>query len=914
MALEYLQLYEQLGVSFTKQNGSEAQAKCPFHGDETPSLSVNLESGLFKCFAAQCGKGGPFPRFMQYLEEVHLNLTIDPGIVEAAHQKLLADPTALSWCYKERGLFHETITKYKLGMEAGRLWIPIMENGRYVNVRRHSMVGKVKHGKTLSYKVGYGLVRLWPQESLTAKDIWWCEGELDCLVLLQQGLIAITSTGGADAWKDEWLVHLTAKKIKLVYDTDQAGLDGSRKVAGKLLPLAKEVKLVILPLKPPLKDITDFFVKEGKGREELIAVEEAAKPLTDPDKVQKDTTVYEVDLSQASHQEMVGKNVKLKVVVAGKDLAPFAAPKDVRFTCEMGLRICGGCSIARANGVMDKTVKAEDTSFLKMINCTDELQKVHIRKLVGIVPTCPRFNMEVRSYHNIEELKLLPDLEYMPEVDTEYVIRQGYYMGDGVKTNQAYVVEGVVGPHPSNQYVTFLFNKMQPAQSSIQAYVPTTESIDRLKVFQARDRTMIMERLKDIAADLSTNVTRIYHREDLIHAFDLVFHSPLSFKFQDQQVPRGWVEGLIIGDTRCGKSETAKMLVRHYRMGEIITGENVSYAGLVGGLQQTQKRWHITWGKIPLNDRRALVIDEVSGMLIDDIGKLSGIRSSGIAEITKIQTERALARTRLLWVSNPRANRPLNSYDSGAQVIKELIGRPEDIARFDFCMMVSSNEVPIEQIHKPAYGNLRHVFTSELCHELLLWVWSRKVDQIILGPETIEACLDHASQFSKIYSSELPLVVPNEQRIKFARMAAAIAGRLFSTEDGVNMIVLPEHVELAAKLLQVWYNNTNFNYRFYSEMKLKELDMSADDALAIKNILYPYGLRFCQALLGHQYIRLSDFEDLTGKDRKEARLILGVLVQCGALRRKAFGYTKSPSFIKMLRETTPAHIVKPPEI
>jgi len=36
---------------------TEVQVPCPFHQDRTPSLSINLEKGVWKCFAG-CGEGG----------------------------------------------------------------------------------------------------------------------------------------------------------------------------------------------------------------------------------------------------------------------------------------------------------------------------------------------------------------------------------------------------------------------------------------------------------------------------------------------------------------------------------------------------------------------------------------------------------------------------------------------------------------------------------------------------------------------------------------------------------------------------------------------------------------------------------------------------------------------------------------
>ena len=39
-----------------KKKGSNYWGLCPFHGEKTPSFSVNPERGIFKCFG--CGAGG----------------------------------------------------------------------------------------------------------------------------------------------------------------------------------------------------------------------------------------------------------------------------------------------------------------------------------------------------------------------------------------------------------------------------------------------------------------------------------------------------------------------------------------------------------------------------------------------------------------------------------------------------------------------------------------------------------------------------------------------------------------------------------------------------------------------------------------------------------------------------------------
>ncbi|MCP4383181.1 MAG: hypothetical protein GY798_17480 [Hyphomicrobiales bacterium] len=46
-------------------NGPELRCKCPFHDDENPSMSVNVDKKVFTCHAASCGEKGNILEFVQ---------------------------------------------------------------------------------------------------------------------------------------------------------------------------------------------------------------------------------------------------------------------------------------------------------------------------------------------------------------------------------------------------------------------------------------------------------------------------------------------------------------------------------------------------------------------------------------------------------------------------------------------------------------------------------------------------------------------------------------------------------------------------------------------------------------------------------------------------------------------------------
>src|SRR3989338_5950104 len=71
-----------------KENGkSEVKVLCPFHDDHNPSLSLNLTSGLYRCFA--CDNNGDVFTFYQNLK----NVDFKTALKEIAEMQGIADTT-----------------------------------------------------------------------------------------------------------------------------------------------------------------------------------------------------------------------------------------------------------------------------------------------------------------------------------------------------------------------------------------------------------------------------------------------------------------------------------------------------------------------------------------------------------------------------------------------------------------------------------------------------------------------------------------------------------------------------------------------------------------------------------------------------------------------------------------------------
>jgi hypothetical protein len=230
-----------------------------------------------------------------------------------------------------------------------------------------------------------------------------------------------------------------------------------------------------------------------------------------------------------------------------------------------------------------------------------------------------------------------------------------------------------------------------------------------------------------------------------------------------------------------------------------------------------------------------VVLDEADGIDTDIISNMSGIRSSCVAERTIAGgTRKTIARTRLIWLANPRGFKTLAHYATGIEAVQELIGKPEDIARFDFALAISQKDVPMEIINKKPTNDTEHKFTSVLCNKLLLWGWSRKEENIIFKEDAVDEILKASVAFGKMFSSDIPLVHPNEQRIKLARLSAALAILTFNTEDYENVTVEKHHVKYIIDYLIDIYSSPALNYLQYSQDKILGSTIENEDEVLEK--------------------------------------------------------------------------------
>jgi len=904
----------------------EQRGYCPICEDpgqsKSPSASYHFKEGVFTCFS-QCGgmsvknlvnmmkQSGEISRGekvgkVRHIEDAPSNVASgklpSEDRIEEFVENLMASRQHLRTMREKRGLTKETLEKFQIGWDGERFTIPVRgRDGALLNVRRYNPNARQGKDKMKSWAVGTGARQLFGIEILDTSDsVIITEGEMDMIIGRQHGLPTLSHTAGASAWDSRWNEEFEDKIVYICYDCDDAGRRGARRITHAIELFAKQVHVIDLPLKGSGDDLTNYFVDQGYTASDFYSLMHSAAEQVNRTSHLSSLRIGEakkVSLENTMDPTHHEKAISFSGTIAGKVFPNFVAPRRVEFDCnEGGGTRCARCPISGRNH-KEIHIPEHEPVILEIINKSTEARNRTLLKHVGIPHTCPDVEIAEPDVYSVEELIVVP------AADEQF--------GDATSIDRKVFN---VGPHttPVNTKVQFVGmnvtssvdgrGNLQTWQSKnsgadIDKFEMTDKIFEDLTAFQPDDDQSCIEKMKEIVEDLEANVTKIYHRPALHMAYDLVWHSVLDFNFKGQDVGKGWLELLVIGDTRTGKSEAAKRLCHHYRAGVMTTCEGATFAGLVGGVQQMSNTWVVSWGTVPLNDRRLVVLDEFGG--ISDKGileQMSSVRSSGIAQINKIRSAETKARTRLIWIANPVEGVTVNSYTNGAmEAIKGLAKNPEDVARFDFALVVASEDVSTAEINARRPPRVKHRFTSKLCGQLINWVWSRTKDQILWESGVENYVLERAQVLGKKYVPDPPLVQAENVRIKLARLAVAIAGRLFSADDtGECILVDFEHVDAAEKLLNAFYGMESFGYLEHSENVIHERQMAEKNSKAVNNYLAANEdvLETLKQCISGPF-KMRDFVEFGGMSPIEAQEVIRVLQGWRVIRRLSKGYIRS---------------------
>ena len=923
--------FNQLGIEFTPSpSGEELQILCPFHDDTNPSCTVFKEKQSFKCRA--CQVGGTIFALIAKLTDKSLHYVlgkydtkddrpVEVSVIQRDHEKIWTATNLRNELYK-RGISDDTIKRYFLGEYNGRITIPIPNHGgMFVNVRKY-LPGATSGKPKMTNLSGRSTLRMYPFDQLRYPSIVLCAGEIKALAVAQRlnryDIGAIALTGGESSWDDSFHTYFIGKKVWVCGDIDEPGTKSANFRCVKLKLVAEWLGNVELPLdlrRFPKGDVNDFIAEtnfdiDGKALYALLEATPAWVPkiVAIPYNVLQDGEPTTVAISEAMSPNMVMRRFNSKVVVASLAEQQYYIPKMVRPVCTRDQRNCAICPVFSTPPDSEVQVPPENKVVLAMMETDVKTQAEEIRLGLG-VPECEAVTFETINNYKVVEARIQREM-LLTETDSDKSMVTAVLIDQLIELNETYEMTGKAMPHPRTQRCVAMISDAVPVIDALSSFKLTNG--DELLKFRPDEWSVesIDARLKEYYDELAVNVTKIYERQPMHCIIDLAYHSVIGM-IVDGTKRKAWVEVLIVGDSEQGKSEVADKMAEFYSLGEKVDCKSATRAGLLGGSIKIGDKWWIEWGKMPKNNRRLVVLEELKGMSPEVFARLTEMRSSGVAQIPQIASGKAPARTRLVALSNPPTSN-MDSYSYGVNAIRSLISNPEDIRRFDICAVINRHEIDASVITQHR-KEIPATFTGEQCRRLILWCWTRQSDEVIFANGTLEQANTETNNLCADFTDEVPILGRAGTKVKLLKLAAALAGRTFSTDAEYNQLIVRQcHVEWIAKFLRGEYSKAVHGYLEISA-RGKRQELLVDEQKVRSHLAtLPDQQHVVEHILYTDNMDAQDLCNWCSWSRDEAQLLISVLVRCNAVKRDGSMYKKTTAFSTLLREVL-ANPVKPPK-
>lgn len=895
----------------------ETAVCCPFpHHTESgveyqetiPSAHINLDKGVFHCKV--CEKGLSEVSFISEIlgckYEAASKIASLYRDVENLHSwnQLKLNPRTKEIC-NELGISDEVIEELHLKTENREedIAFPVLMYGKVVDVRNYSPYNRAakirsRAGSTTGMVIPFDL---WIN---TNPHTWTiiCAGEKDMAVARSNGFNAITLTGGEKALP-KILKPFKNRRVAICYDHDEAGIEGAKSVAAAILPYAAEVRVCTgfhEVCKEHGEDITDFFTKYKKTKRDLQKYI-IDSPVFTPEEaavVSKVTHPF-VTLLEASQPKYVGRVVQSNIQVVATYEKAMPVPTTIHAT---KLNISGDDKYnlmqqgeTRDWELCDKT--CQDVLKLVDNNFTEQQIRDNTREILGITKIERDVKIERPTKETVYQCNVT-DLFEVTTKNPQTIEFVAYVIGKRLESGKKYCITYKLTPHPFK------------GQQLIMIILDATEAADSITDFHlTEDNKKMLDQVKNMKGSVHDKVETLSEMaksyigydgyNKLIKAIDLSFHAALQFNFNGN-TERGTLDTLIVTESRIGKSSTAEALQKLYSLGTFVSlaGGNATIAGIIGGSNKVNGSFQTRAGLLPMNHRGLVIFEELAKCDKDLVKALTDTRSSGSVKITRVSGDLQLpALVRMITLSNVKSSskniQPIASYPNGITILVDLIGTPEDIARYDLMLVMGETG---NRIIDPNWRPITP-FEPDVYKTKIRWVWSRNPDQIIITRDVVEYIFKKCNELNSKYDSHIK-IFGTEAWKKVARLATAIAGYVVSTDDTYEkIIVTTECVDEAVDYLISCYDNNTFKLKEYVDNERRYGDID-DDGIKLLQDIYNQSPMTIRQLSVLDKTNRMNLISATGLDNDMYNKLMNRLVQGAFVKFDGYDIVPTERFRK----------------
>ena len=839
------------------EGATEQSVCCPFdhhtnsgipYKETHPSAHVNTLESVFHCKA--CGTGLSEVQFIQkilgcsFIEAHKIK-----RIFQNDEDEMAWDELKITEQTKQRtlnlGISEEVIRELKLKTPTGsqdQIAFPVLLYGHIMDIRIYDPGRTPKIKSRLNSTTGFIIpYDIWRETQINRVTLI-CAGEKDMAIARTHGFNAITITGG------EKRLPITPNDFKdrpvaIVYDNDEAGITGAKKLATFLLDYTPNVKVVTgfhEICKENGEDITDFFTKYNKTKKDLIKYIEET-PVFVPTEEDKRNCYPLVDLITASKPERINKMLRTNIQVVAVADTTFLAPSALLIE---KFKQSGDKDTLMAGEIREWELSedtAQDILHLVDNNFKEENINENMKKIAK-VPAKERC-VKIKQCAKTTVFKAyVTDMFETNQADAQPMEYIAYSIGTKLESGKKYQVTYKLVPHPyAGQKLVMIITDVSKAEDSVSNFKLIEDRKNELAIIRNMQGT-VEERINELTEKVK-GILGYNGNNLLIQTIDLAYNTVLQFNFGNFKNVRGYLDTLVVGESRVGKSSTAEALRNTYGLGAFtsLAGNSATIPGLIGGSNKTASGFQTRAGIIPQNHKGLIIFEEFGKSNANVIKELTDIRSSNEVRITRVSGTITLpALVRMISLTNVKNTdgviKPITSYPNGLSILTELIDTAEDIARYDIMLILSDRgNSQIDPFWEP-----QEPLPLEVYQTRIRWIWSRKPENIIINKEVGLYIIEKSNNLNDQYGCHIK-IFGTETWKKLSRLAIAVAGYLVSTDDSYeNIIVQKEHVDFAYNFLIKIYDNPTFKLKEYVEHEKRFSVVDADAVACLQDLFMKY--------------------------------------------------------------------------
>lgn len=807
----------------------EVQVCCPFphhkadgttYYDHTPSMCINLDKRVYRC--CSCGASGNEVKMVSELYGVDsrkannlvtmLKYGVDKASYFNSYEAELAslseeDKNYYDKVVDEFGLDKDELSKNMVIIKDHEWITPVLWHDHVVDIRTYTPGGKIK----VKSESGAPSGLLIPRDYIDwERTIFLCAGEKDMWVARSRGLNAATFTGGEMNTTFFDLDDFKGKQVVVLYDNDQAGRVGGIKISTILSQHGANVYNCTkfhddFPEDDSKEDITDWFCTYGHTVDELK-------------EYVKNTPRFSLDTA-----EVIEEYPTLSLydgIDVGMDGKKFHCTVQILTTSDDTFQVADNIKITKCTSDSGEWSQGENRIYnvlekpqycFSMVGISEQrqveiLRKVECNNEKGLVGKIIKFNACVVC----QVADTNPDFNQrreMPVVCLNWVPAQGkLYNMTLIRTHNIY--DGTIGA---------ICIDYEEIDSSIT--VDVQEAMPDLLTVQ-RVQGSVKQRVEDRAKRVQ-GIVGYEAPLQMIIAQDLTLNSVKAFNLLNGKNIRGYLDTLVVGESRVGKSDVAQHLRNTYALGEFVSlaGSAATLPGIIGGsVRDSMGKLSTRCGVLPRNNNGAVIFEELSKAPEDILRSLTDVRSSGKARITRVSGSYEMpASARMLTLSNAKpgedgTTRALDNYANGIDILQELIGTSEDIARYDLTCLVGNPE------HIDPAFNAAEPYEDETYQNCIKFIWQLEPEDIefVDGADELVAKLNE--DFNHQHPINIKLMGPEGWK-KLGRVSCAVAAYIMNTDKHFSkLLVTPEIVQYAYDFICECYNSELFRLQDFSDL------------------------------------------------------------------------------------------------